>query len=140
MSLYKYSFKDVDIIWANGIVFNGMAPGDDALVITSTAPQFIKVVGVQGDISVSQSSDNSCSIAAKFLYGSSALKLIRAQYLVAREGGILFFPMLINNKISGQKQIINNAWIVDEPSSQEGAATPIVTVTFDGDFLTTIAI
>lgn len=139
MSFNNYSFKDVDIIW--GIIeFEEMADGDDVVSVTSTGPQWNKVVGAKGDVVRSQSSDNSCTVAVKFLNTSKTLKLLQAAYLLDRESQIGVYPLWINNKKTGKKQVINNAWIQGEPPSQEGQNAPTITVTFEGDFLTTITI
>lgn len=137
MSFNNYSFKNVNVIW--GIYeFEEMADGDDVVVVTPTGPQWNKTVGAKGDVVRSQTADNSCTIAVKFLNTSKTLKMLHAQYLIDRDTQIGVHPFIITNKETGKKQIINNAWLQGEPPSQEGQSVPIITVTFEGDFLTTI--
>ena len=137
MSFDTYSFKNVNAIW--GIIeFEEMADGDDIIVVTPTGPQWNKTVGGKGDVVRSQTSDNSCTIEVKFLNTSKTLKQLYAQYLIDRETQVGVFPLWITNKNTGKKQIINNAWLMGEPPSSEGQNVPIITVTFEGDFLTTI--
>ena len=136
MSFNNYSFKNVNGIWGT-IEFEELADGDDIIVVTPTGPQWNKTIGGKGDVVRSQTSDNSCTVEVKFLNTSKTLKLLYAQYIIDRETQVGVFPLWITNKETGKKQIINNAWLQGEPPSSEGQSVPIITVTFDGDFLTT---
>lgn len=137
MSVSTYSFKDVNVIW--GIYeFDEFDTGDDVVVVTPIGAQWNKTVGAKGHVVRSQTADNSCTIAVKFQVTSKTLKILYAQYNIDRESGIGVYPMWITNKTTGKKQMINNVWIQGEPASQEGVNAPVITVNFDGDFLTTI--
>lgn len=137
MSFNTYSFKAVDVIW--GIIeFEEFADGDDIVTIVTETPQWNKTVGGKGDAVRSQTSDNSCTVTVKLLETSKTNKLLYIAFNSDRETQIGIGTMIVINKDTGKKSIINNAWIQKLPDESQGQAVPVLTWTLDGDFLTTV--
>lgn len=133
----NFSFKNVSVIW--GIIeLEGFAEGDDVVTIESDADQFTKKVGAKGDVTRTQTADNSCTITIKLLQTSRSNALLNAQFTLDKETGSNPAPMFINDKESGEAYAINNAWVQKFPTVTRGQGDNTMDWVFQGDFLTPV--
>jgi hypothetical protein len=131
----NFSFKNVSAIFGP-ILFEGFAEGDDVIVIESTQDQFSMVVGAQGDVIRTQTSDNSCTCTIKLLQTSNTNEELTVKYIADRRTGLITEPLLITDRESGEVYSINNAWIKRFPTVTRGQNPNSMDWIFDGDFLT----
>ncbi len=133
----SYSFTNVNaIVDINEI--KGWGDGDDVLTIEPETDQFTDMAGAKGDVARAQTNDNRCTVTMKLLQTSSSNKILMAQYNIDRETGVGVKPIYIEDKESGEKFIIHNAWIKAHPIITRGQAVNTMDWIFRGDFLTTL--
>lgn len=133
----NFSFKNLNVIF--GIEeLEGFAEGDDTVSIEYDADQFVKVVGNKGDVTRTQTTDNSCTITVKLLQTSKSNAILMALFNLDRETGSSVLPLIVNDKESGESYFCNNAWIMKAPSIVRGGNPNTMDWIFQGDFLTSL--
>lgn len=135
----NFSFKNVNVIY--GILeLEGFGEGDDVVVIENDTDQFTKMVGAKGDVTRVQTSDNSCTITIKLLQTSKSNKELQLLYNADRESGLGTLPMIVNDKEYNETHVINNAWIMKDPTVTRGQGVNVMEWVFQGDFKTSVII
>lgn len=133
----NYSFTNVNAIF--GILeLQGFADGDDVLTIEFEADQFNDLAGAKGDVVRSQSNDNRVTVTVKLLQHSISNKELNAVYLADRETGAGVYPMVVEDKETGETFVINNAWIQKFPTVTRGQNVNSMTWVFRGDFMSPV--
>ena len=133
----NFSFKNLNVIY--GILeLEGYADGDDVVTIEYDADQFVKLVGAKGDVTRTQTTDNSCTITIKLLQTSKSNVELMALYNADRETGSGILPLIVNDKETNESYIVNNAWIMKAPSIVRGANPNTMDWIFQGDFMTSV--
>ena len=127
----SWSFKDASAIVGIEEVA-GWSDADDALVIEPAIARFTKIVGAKGDVTRSQSNDNSVKITLKLLQTSSTNAVLQALETVDRETGVGVFPFIYNTP-SGESYFISNAWIAEQPTYTRGRNQNDMTWILEGD-------
>jgi hypothetical protein len=139
MAFGNYSFTNVNVIY--GILeLQGFAEGDDVVNITFNSDQFQTVVGAKGDVTRSQSNDNSALVTIKLLQTSQSYKDLMLLFNIDRETGAGVLPLTVNNKETGETFIGNNAWIVKTPDLVRGQNANAMEFTFAVDFGTLVVL
>ena len=133
----NYSFKNVNAIFGIHEV-KGWGDGDDVLQIDPETDQFADVAGAKGDVVRTQTNDNRCTITMKLLQTASSNKILMALHTVDREAGTGVLPLFVQDKETGEKYVVNNAWITKYATITRGQGKNLMEWTFRGDFLTGI--
>lgn len=133
----NFSFKNLNVIFGINEI-EGFAEGDDVVSIEYDADQFTKLVGAKGDVTRTQTSDNSCTITIKLLQTSKSNKDLMTQFNIDRETGSGVLPLIINDKETGESHVVNNAWIMKSPSIIRGPNPNTMDWVLQGDFLTSV--
>ena len=133
----NYTFTNVNVIFGT-IELEAFGEGDDVVRIESDVEQFRKLVGAKGDVTRSQTNDNSCTVTIKLLQTSVSNKELNAVYLLDRETGAASAPMIINDVETGETYTINNSWIERPPVIIRGQSVNNMEWVFRGDFYTPV--
>jgi len=137
MALKTYSFKNVNALF--GVLeIKGFADGDDAVIIETEADQFTKVVGSKGDVTRSQTNDDSCILTFKLLQTSDSNGELNTLFTLDKESGLGVLPMTIEDKETGETFFIPNAWITKQPTQTRGQNQNSVEWVLNGDKLITV--
>jgi hypothetical protein len=140
MSEFKtFSFSNVNVIF--GILqLEGYADGDDVVVIDMETDQFNDLAGAKGDVVRSQSNDNRCTVTVKLLQNSGSNVELTAAYNIDRASGSGVYPMIIEDKETGETYVINNAWIQKYPTVNRGQNVNSMDWVFRGDFMSPVLV
>jgi len=133
----NFSFKNLNVIYGIDEI-EGFADGDDVVTIELDNDQFAKIVGAKGDVTRTQTTDNSCTITIKLLQTSKSNAVLMALYNTDRETGAGVLPLIINDKETGESHVVNNAWIMKAPNIVRGGNPNTMDWIFQGDFLTSV--
>lgn len=128
----NYSFTNVNVIF--GILeLTGFFEGDDVVTVEMETDQFVDLAGAKGDVVRAQTNDNRCTITVKLMQTSVSNKELTAVYNTDDATGIGVQPMIIEDKETGEKYIINNAWISRYPTTVRGQGVQSKDWIFRGD-------
>ena len=124
-----YSASAVNINWL-GHSFTGLGSGDDAIQVERTNPSMTLTIGVQGDGTISQSTDKSATITIRLLSGSATNDFLTAKANASDAGVIASGPMLIEEFGSSSKVTAGRCVIEKIPAFTRGAMANEVEWTF----------
>jgi hypothetical protein len=118
---YVYSFQNLQAT-VNNLPVEGFWEGDDAISITPNSDNATPLVGVDGDATVSYSTDDSVRITMRLKADSPVNALLENYYRRARAGGFGGgFPVSVRNTGNGEGGSGAEAHIIQAPERQFGA-------------------
>ena len=119
-STYVYSFSNVQVT-LNGLSVEGFWEGDDAVTITPNSDNGTPLVGVDGDATVSYSTDDAVRIVLRLKADSPMNSRLERYYRQARAGNFgNGFPIAVRNTGNGEGGSAANAHIIRAPERQFG--------------------
>lgn len=117
---YVYSFQNLQAT-VNNLPVEGFWEGDDAITIAPNSDNATPLVGVDGDATVSYSTDDSVRVTLRLKADSPANALLANYYRRARAGGFgSGFPVSIRNTGNGEGGSGAEAHVIQAPEQSFG--------------------
>jgi len=117
---FVYSFSNVEMT-LNGLSVTGFWEGDDAITITPNSDNATPLVGVDGDATVSYSTDDAVRVVLRLKADSPMNAILNRFYKRARAGNFGGgFPVSIRNTGNGEGGSGAEAHIIRSPERQFG--------------------
>ena len=117
---YVYSFSNLQMT-INGLSVEGFWEGDDAITITPNSDNATPLVGVDGDATVSYSTDDAVRIVLRLKADSPMNSILERYYRRARAGNFgSGFPVSVRNTGNGEGGSAAECHIIRAPERQFG--------------------
>ena len=114
-----YSASSVNIVFG-GILFTGLGSGDDAVQVERNEPAIDMKIGIQGDGTLSQSTDKSGRVLVRLLAGSATNALLSAKANAGDAGVVFSAPLVITEAGTNGKATASKAVIEKTPNYVRG--------------------